>query len=123
VDFRTWIAPQFMAVVGEWSAISWIIVGGESGPQARPFDIAWARTTVAQCKAAGVPVFVKQLGGAISVRNDSMEEWPDEDAFSDAVPDDYIPAYQGEHVTMRLKNRAGAEPAEWPEDIRVREYP
>lgn len=42
--------------------LDWIIVGGESGPGARPFDIAWARKTVEQCKAAGVACFVKQLG-------------------------------------------------------------
>jgi len=44
------------------SAMDWIICGGESGPHARPFDIAWARSIVAQCKAAGVACFVKQLG-------------------------------------------------------------
>ncbi len=42
--------------------IDWVIVGGESGPGARPMDVAWARSLVAQCQAAGVPVFVKQLG-------------------------------------------------------------
>lgn len=43
-------------------AISWVIVGGESGPGARPFDLAWARSIVAQCREAGVAAFVKQLG-------------------------------------------------------------
>lgn len=43
--------------------LGWVIVGGESGHGARPFDIAWARSVVAQCKAAGTPVFYKQ-GGA-----------------------------------------------------------
>src|SRR5690606_1555759 len=42
--------------------IDWLIVGGESGPGARPFDLAWARSLVEQCKAAGVACFVKQLG-------------------------------------------------------------
>jgi protein gp37 len=54
------------STMGEWSLLDqldWVIVGGESGPGARPFDVAWARSTVAQCKAAGVPVFYKQ-GGA-----------------------------------------------------------
>lgn len=39
-----------------------MIVGGESGPGARPMDLAWARSLVAQCKAAGVAVFYKQGG-------------------------------------------------------------
>jgi protein gp37 len=43
--------------------LDWVIVGGESGPGARPFDVAWARSVVAQCKAAGVAAFYKQ-GGA-----------------------------------------------------------
>ncbi len=39
-----------------------MIVGGESGPGARPLELAWVRSIVAQCSAANVPVFVKQLG-------------------------------------------------------------
>ena len=41
-------------------AYEWAIVGGESGPGARPFDLAWLESVVDQCRAAGVPVFVKQ---------------------------------------------------------------
>jgi protein gp37 len=44
--------------------LDWVIVGGESGPKHRPFDLAWARSIVAQCEDAGVACFVKQLGGA-----------------------------------------------------------
>ncbi len=43
--------------------ISWVIVGGESGPQARPMDPAWARDVRDQCVAAGVRFFFKQWGG------------------------------------------------------------
>jgi protein gp37 len=39
-----------------------VIVGGESGPGARPCDVEWIRGIVRQCRAAGVAVFVKQLG-------------------------------------------------------------
>lgn len=42
--------------------LDWVIVGGESGPGARPLELAWVRSIVAQCSAANVPVFVKQLG-------------------------------------------------------------
>lgn len=44
------------------SAIHWVIVGGESGPQARPMHPQWARTIRDQCEAAGVPFFFKQWG-------------------------------------------------------------
>ena len=43
--------------------LDWLIIGGESGPHARPCDLAWIRSAVAQCRAAGVPVFVKQDSG------------------------------------------------------------
>lgn len=43
-------------------SIDWVIVGGESGPGARPMEREWAENIVEQCQAAGVAVFVKQLG-------------------------------------------------------------
>jgi protein gp37 len=42
--------------------ISWVIVGGESGPHARPMKPEWARSVRDQCEAAGVPFFFKQWG-------------------------------------------------------------
>jgi len=42
--------------------IDWVIVGGESGPKARPMNPQWARDLRDQCKAAGVPFFFKQWG-------------------------------------------------------------
>jgi len=45
------------------SGIHWVIVGGESGPGARPMLIEWARDVRDRCKAAGVPFFFKQWGG------------------------------------------------------------
>ncbi|MDB5069571.1 MAG: putative phage protein Gp37/Gp68 [Candidatus Eremiobacteraeota bacterium] len=44
------------------TGISWVVVGGESGAGARPMDLAWAEDVVARCRAAAIPVFVKQLG-------------------------------------------------------------
>ena len=43
--------------------IDWVIVGGESGPYARPMDPAWVRDIRRQCEQAGVPFFFKQWGG------------------------------------------------------------
>ncbi|MFD5025078.1 DUF5131 family protein [Streptomyces sp. NPDC058373] len=42
--------------------IDWAIVGGESGPGARPMDLAWAGDIVEQCRQSGTAPFVKQLG-------------------------------------------------------------
>ncbi|MGP8244464.1 MAG: DUF5131 family protein [Bryobacteraceae bacterium] len=43
--------------------IHWVIVGGESGPGARPMNASWVRQILAQCRAARVPFFFKQWGG------------------------------------------------------------
>lgn len=57
--------------------LSGVIVGGESGPGARPCNIEWIRKIVQQCKAADVPCFVKQaqINGRLS-RDPS--EWPED---------------------------------------------
>jgi protein gp37 len=44
--------------------IDWVIVGGESGPRARPMDPSWAADIRDQCRRARVPFFFKQWGGA-----------------------------------------------------------
>lgn len=43
--------------------IHWVIVGGESGPKARPMKTEWVKSIFRQCRAAGVPFFFKQWGG------------------------------------------------------------
>lgn len=58
------------------SGIDWIVVGGESGPSARPFNIEWARDVIAQCKAAGVACFVKQI--TERGRKIPYEQFPDD---------------------------------------------
>jgi protein gp37 len=77
------------------AALDWVIVGGESGPNARPMQIEWADSIVAQCEAAGVACFVKQLGAA---------------PLSDGYP-------------LHLRSAKGGDQAEWPERLRVREMP
>jgi hypothetical protein len=87
--------------------LEWVIVGGESGTGARPFDIAWARSTIRQCRDAGVPVFVKQLGTR---------------TFAQPV---YVPGTDeiAGGVTLELSDTKGGRMEEWPEDVRVREWP
>ena len=131
------------------SAIAWCIVGGESGPGARPFDLAWARSIVAQCDAAGIPVFVKQLGAqpvdsaraaihqpCIHERRPSIRTtiYPaDAPEVAQARIDERdqrlrLAAPQVEHPLhlrshFRLDDRAGADPAQWPADLRRQSFP
>jgi protein gp37 len=82
--------------------LDWIVVGGESGPGARPCDVQWIRSIIEQCKAAQVPVFVKQLGAQpFEPKRYAM--------FGDAG--------------LYLNNRKGGDPSEWPSELRVREFP
>jgi protein gp37 len=50
-------------------SIRWVVIDGESGPGARPIDLAWVREVKAQCEAAGIRPFVKQLGTAWAREN------------------------------------------------------
>ena len=92
--------PHFLAGCYE-RGIDWVIVGGESGPGARPCNIAWIRSIVRQCRAAGVACFVKQVGALPCV-----DQHSDKGAFY-----------------ALLKDPKGGNPEEWPEDLRVREWP
>ena len=50
------------------AGIDWVIVGGESGPGARPLDVAWVRDIRDRCRRATVPFFFKQWGGVHKAR-------------------------------------------------------
>lgn len=108
--------------------LNWVIVGGESGPGARPCDVRWIRTIVEQCQEGGVPVFVKQLGSHVIDRNDAGFEgddpraWPMDTRIQEH-PFGYDAEYQGAPVRLRLRDRKGGDMAEWPEELRVREFP
>ncbi len=60
----------------------WVIVGGESGPGARPMRPDWARSLRDQCQAAGVPFFFKQMGArpvGVRVRDQRGHDWEGND--------------------------------------------
>lgn len=66
------------------AGLNWVIIGGESGKHARGMSLVWAGELVAQCRAAGVAVFVKQLGSEQAFylhlkdrHGGDMSEWRD----------------------------------------------
>lgn len=76
--------------------IDWVIVGGESGPGARPVDPAWVREIRNRCHHAGVPFFFKQWGGVFKSRTGRILDgrtW-DEMPIAPAIPtsDSRLPA-------------------------------
>lgn len=92
------------------ATLDWVIVGGESGGGARPFDVAWARGLVRQCREADVACFVKQLGAQ-----------PIEDVPLPPYPDGR--PRNGRGLIRLLKDRKGGDPAEWPDGLNVRQFP
>lgn len=83
--------------------VGWAIVGGESGHGARRMVLEWAQNIVGQCRAAQVPVFVKQLG---------------------AEPTYYVsPRDLAIEAPLKLRDRKGSDVGEWPTALRVRELP
>ena len=61
--------------------IHWVIVGGESGPRARPIEGNWVKSIRRQCREAGVPFFFKQWGGAIKSRSGRLLDGRTYDEF------------------------------------------
>lgn len=105
--------------------IHWVIVGGESGSHARPCNVDWVRSVKDQCAQAGVPCFVKQLGAVVQDRNDAGFEGDKDDGWPmDTHTEEYEASiYQGAPVRVVLRDRKGGDMAEWPEDLRVRQFP
>lgn len=98
-------------------ALGWVIVGGESGPNARPMDVQWARWIVEQCTLAGVPVFVKQLGAKPGFRLE------DEEARGNVMPSFHHYDAAAALYIKKLRDPKGGNMAEWPEELRVRNWP
>lgn len=93
-----------------WGPLDWVIVGGESGPGARDCDVRWIEDIVKQCRDAGVPVFVKQFGSKPYISTPSY-------------PMGGGPSWMEDYEVLKLKDPKGGDMAEWPEGLRVREFP
>ena len=89
------VEPLWEEVDLDLEGIDWVIVGGESGKSAKPFDIAWARALRDQCLNEGKAFFMKQFGAS--------------------------PYQDGERVM--LKDSHGGDWDDWLEDLRLREFP
>jgi protein gp37 len=96
--------------------LDWIIVGGESGPGARSFDLARARNTIRQCRDAQVACFVKQLGSTVIA--DPFTDFPNSINLRG-----WVNSCNSRERGPILYDRKGGDMSEWPEDVRVREYP
>jgi protein gp37 len=91
------VEPQVEPIsLAEWlPELDWVIQGGESGGDPRAFELTWARRLAAECSAARVPYFLKQLGAH--------------------------PVEDEQH--LKLRDRHGGDWSAWPEELRRREVP
>lgn len=70
------------------TGIHWVIVGGESGPKARPIDLEWVLEIRDQCLESAVPFFFKQWGGRNKKKSGRLLEGRTWDEFPEFVNDD-----------------------------------
>ena len=102
-----WDSNKFQAGHLHVRGLDWVIVGGESGPGARPMNPNWARDIRDQCQEAGVPFFFKQWGAWFP-----RSQWEGNPNLT--LPDDHCCAessrlkIMGDEITHSVgKKRAG----------------
>lgn len=88
--------PQLLVGAGV-PFVDWVIVGGESGPNARPFDLGWASDLQQQCIESRTAFFMKQVG---------------DNPISEPGP-----------LTWPTTAHHGADPTEWPVHLQKQEFP
>lgn len=91
------VEPQLGPIERDPDQLAWVVQGGESGSRdrVRGFDMAWARDMRDRCRATGSAYFLKQIGAVTTM---------------------------GDHDYPH-KSKAGTDPAEWPADLRIQQYP
>jgi protein gp37 len=95
---------------GNIPGLDWVILGGETGPEARPMNPDWVRSVRDQCQEAGVPFFFKQWG----------EWWQPPSGKTEILKDFNYPLYHHEYGMFKVgKKAAGRELdgriwEEWP---------
>ena len=118
-----------------FAQLDWVIVGAESGPGARRVRVNWVSSIIDQCKAASVPVFVKQLG-EFPLHEDGRKlgAYDAEEGYFPRCAHcghfDFCPCPDGSLLCNGcdapwggLKDKKGGDPDEWPMSLRVREFP
>jgi protein gp37 len=107
IDMTSSESPKYLgsfvnALESREASLSWVIVGGESGHNARSCRVEWIESIIRQCQAAGVPAFNKQLGALSGIPMFGMDkyEW-----------------------VVNVSDKKGGDPSEWPEALRVRQFP
>lgn len=107
VSFEPLLGPIDLSDPLLTEGLDWAILGGESGRQARPLQLSWLRDMIPSLRLRGVAVFVKQLGSHPQSENDGDAGEGDGYALGSLI----------------LKDAKGGDPREWPDDLRIRDFP
>jgi protein gp37 len=122
ITLAPFLSDKYISIGGrQWigaGGIGWVIIGGESGAGARPFKVEWASSLLRECRDAGVPAFLKQLGAValVSACRQRHFEWG-EGKFEH---------WQGEQSGLwriKLRDHKGGDITEWHDPLRVRQFP
>lgn len=104
-DFNIWTGEMVQV-----PRLDWVVIGGESGSRARPFELEWCYRMVRDCVAHGVPVFVKQMGDNTRAADTS---------FDLRRADGRYPMFDHNRVVFGSRT----ELDEFPAALRFREWP
>jgi protein gp37 len=86
--------------------ISWVIVGGESGPGARPMKEDWVLSIREQCEAARIPFFFKQWGGTRKKAAGRVLRGRTYDGFPTRVKNPSLPALLRKQRAREIESAA-----------------
>ena len=107
VSFEPLLGPiDIHQAAAGFLGLHWAVIGGESGPGARGCNLGWIRSLRDQLRRANrfTGIFVKQLGSR------PVNVWTTRGGWT-------------ETDELRLQDRKGGKPDEWPDDLRIREFP
>jgi protein gp37 len=98
-----------------------VIIGAESGQRARPCEVWWIENLMGQCRYAGIAPFVKQLGAVPLVKAGRIQHWEWRGIKRDE--DKRFSEHRDGVWRVHLRDNKGGDMREWPESLRVREFP
>ena len=96
--------------------LDWVILGGESGPDPRRFEVDWATKILARCAEQGVAALMKQTGGHVRVSREDCLQFALRGSWKAEGPG-------APYGIARPAHRKGGDPIEWPPALRVFQFP
>ena len=117
VDLSSWFRK---ARPDRICGIDWAVIGGESGPHARPCHLKWICDLVRQCREARVKCFVKQLGAVVATDRQDEERF-NHPNVNPRLQEAMRIARAG--YVYECRDPKGGDIEEFPDELKVREFP